>query len=272
MKTSLLVLGLLTAGALPLNALAANASQASPAIAAATAPSMSPTIGDTLARQKMLGQRIVQSYARIGLEVSPDEARSQLSAAVDEFDRHLRQLDMVGRSAPNGEAVRQSLSVLAAQWDQVQAALAENPGALSAIRLAGAMDGALGTIDRLGVELAAGKSGTSMSELFARQAELSQRVARAYWLRGLGDDTVVARRELDAARRALEANLVMLRAHPDTVRQDKAVMARLFSEAIWLLAAIDNDGAQSYALVVADAAEQVLASATQLGAAEGTRL
>lgn len=269
MKTSLLVIGLLTASALPLNASAASVSQSAVSIGRTAAASESLPIGDLLAREKTLGQRIVQAYARIGLEVNPDEARAQLSEAVEEFDRHLGQLDGVGRNAPNGEAVRQSLAILAAQWDQVQGALAENPGVHSALRLAGAMDGALGSLDRLGVELAAGKAGTSMSELFARQAELSQRVARAYWLRGLGDDTVVARRELDAARRALEANLVMLRAHPDTVRHDKAAMARLFSEAIWLLAAVDNDGAQSYALVVADAAEQVLASATQLGAAQG---
>lgn len=267
MKTTLLVLGMLTAGLAPLTATAGNVPYS--AVAEIREVAGPGSISEALAAQKTLGQRIVQAYARIGLGVAPDEAREQLDAAMQGFERNLSYLEIAtDLTGVDRIAARQSIWMLAGQWEQIQSAAAEPSTIHSALRLAGAMDGALATLDRVGMELASTPRGTSFGELLERQAELSQRLARAYWLRGLGDGSAAARRDLDGARTALEANLNMLRAHPDSEHHVSSAIERLHTEAAWLLAAIDNDGARSYPLIVAEAAEQVMASAAALVAAE----
>lgn len=229
-------------------------------------------LAEALAGQKMLAQRVVQAYARSGLRVDPEGSAAHLAAAVEEFSAGLAALEAtLPDGAPRAgtqDPVRQSIWALAGQWADAQAVIAERPTIHSALRLAGKMDGALATIDRLGIELAdhAGTTATtSISALLARQAELSQRIARAYWLRRLGDDSTAGRNELAAAERAMRANVAMLKAHPDRTAHDAATLERIETEVEWLLTAIENDGAQSFPLVVSAAVEQVVAQVADFG-------
>lgn len=236
------------------------------------------TFSEALAAQKMLAQRVVQAYARTGLRVDPPASAAQLTEAVADFSAGLAVFEaLLPGDAPRAgtqDPVRQSLWMLSGQWADARAVIAEPPTIHSALRLAGKMDGALATIDRLGIELAergAAAPDTSIAALLTRQAELSQRIARAYWLRRLGDDTAAGRQELAAAQRALQANLVMLRAHPERDAHDAAALERIETEVNWLLAAIESDGAGSYPLVVSESAEQVVAQVADFGAARVAR-
>lgn len=232
-----------------------------------------PPIAEVLATQKMLAQRVVQTYARSGLRVdATGAAERQLATAVGDFSAGLQLLEVsLKGDAPRAgtqDPMRQSIWMLAGQWADARAVIAERPTIHSALRLAGRMDAALATIDRLGVEMAdqsQAASTTSVRALLARQAELSQRIARAYWLRRLGDDSTAGRNELDAAERAMRANLAMLMAHPDRDAHDAVALARIETEVDWLLAAIENDSAQSYPLVVSSAVEQVVAQVADFG-------
>lgn len=231
------------------------------------------SFSETLAAQKMLAQRVVQAYARTGLRVDPAGGAAALAAAVDAFNNGLAALEasLPGEPPRAGiqDPVRQSLWMLSGQWADARAVVAERPTIHAALRLAGKMDGALATMDRLGIELAdriPPGATTSVNALLVRQAELSQRIARAYWLRRLGDDSVAAVHELEAAGRAMRANLAMLRAHPERDAQDTAALDRIETEIGWLLTAIETEGAASYPLVVSSAAEQVVAQVAEFGA------
>lgn len=235
-------------------------------------PSAPRAFTEALAAQKMLAQRVVQTYARTGVQGDPAAGATQLAVAAEDFSAGLAALEasLPGEPPRAGtqDPVRQSVWMLAGQWADAQAVIAEQPTIHSALRLAGKMDGALGTIDRLGVELADWSdptASTSIGALLTRQAELSQRIARAYWLRRLGDDSAAGRHELEAAERAMRANLAMLKTHPDRDAHSAVALERIETEVDWLLAAVENDGAASYPLVVSAAAEQVVAQVADFG-------
>lgn len=243
------------------------------AIAAPYASLAPRNFSEALAVQKMLAHRVGHAYARAGVLGEPAGGTAQLAAAVADFSTGLTQLEaLLPGTAPRPgtqDPVRQSIWALAGQWADAQPLLAERPTIHSALRLAGKMDGTLATIDRLGVELADqtdAAATTSVGALLARQAELSQRIARAYWLRRLGDDSTAGRDELEAAERAMRANLAMLSAHPERQAQDVATLERIETEVSWLLAAIESDGAESFPLVVSAAVEQVVAQVADFGA------
>lgn len=230
------------------------------------------SFGAALAVQKMLAQRVVQAYARTGLRVDPAGSEGHLAEAVEAFSAGLASLEagLPGEAPRAGtqDPVRQSMWALSGQWGDARAVITEKPTIHSALRLAGKMDSALATIDRLGIELADhadASATTSIIAVLGRQAELSQRIARAYWLRRLGDDSTAGRNELAAAERAMRANLAMLKVHPDRAAYDTASLERIETEVEWLLAAVENDGAQSYPLVVSAAVEQVVAQVADFG-------
>ena len=93
---------------------------------------------------------------------------------------------------------------------------------------------------------------------------LSQRVAKAYVLIALGLDTEAMRNEMGSAAELFAAGLDVLGRRPDNTPEIQRELEELSLQWEWLWNAIAMDGAVSYRLIVAEAAEALLQIAERL--------
>ena len=110
------------------------------------------------------------------------------------------------------------------------------------------------------LENAAGTAQARLINLAGRQRMLSQRLAKLYMLRAYGVDTASIRDDLDSASREFEAALASLRAAPENTPAIAVELEAVALQWEWFHSAIALQGAESYALVVADASESILNS------------
>jgi len=213
---------------------------------------------DAAGRQRMLTQRIVKAYCQVGMGVTPEVSRAQLADAIARFDS---QQAALSRHAPNNES-RRALAHVASLWKPFRR-IATGPVS---------RDGARGLVERnedllratnelvLDLEHAAGTPQAKLVNMAGRQRMLSQRLAKFYMLRAFGVDTPAIREEIDNAGLEFAGALATLRAAPENTPSIDRELEAVALQWEWFSGAIMLQGAQSHALVVADASESILNS------------
>jgi len=226
--------------------------------AAAAAPLDYGAAIDSAGRQRILTQRIVKAYCQVGMGVTPEVSRAQLADAVRRFDS---QLAALSRNVPNNDA-RRALGRISTLWKPFRRIAT---GAVN-------RDGARGLIERneellhathdlvLVLQHAAGTPQAKLVNMAGRQRMLSQRLAKFYMLRAYGVDTPAMREEIDNAGNEFAAALATLRAAPENTPSIDRELEVVALQWEWFSGAIMLQGAQSHALVVADASESILNS------------
>jgi hypothetical protein len=213
---------------------------------------------DTAGRQRMLTQRIVKAYCQVGLQVTPEVSRAQLAAAVTRFDGQLATLADNVSSAETRDAVTQ-VGKLWRGFKQVARGRVSRDGARM---LASRSEGLLKASQSL-VLLLERDAGTAVAKLIntaGRQRMLSQRLAKLYMLRAWGIDAPSLQDDIDATAHQFTGALATLRAAPENTAAIRRELEAVALQWEWFRSAIELQGAESYALVVADASESILNS------------
>lgn len=213
---------------------------------------------DTAGRQRMLTQRIVKAYCQVGLQVTPGVSRAQLGGAIDRFDS---QLSALAASASNAEtrAAVTDVSKLWRGFRQTARGQVSRDGARVLASRSEALLQASEALVRL-LERGAGTPQARLINTAGRQRMLSQRMAKLYMLRAWGIDAASAPGDIDAAGKQFADALTTLRAAPENTAQIRRELEAVALQWEWFRSAIELQGAESYALVVADASESILNS------------
>ena len=213
---------------------------------------------DIAGRQRMLSQRIVKAYCQVGLQVTPEVSQAQLGGAVKRFDSQLRSL---AAHAPNAEA-RDAAARVATLWRGLRQTARAPVSRDGARELAGRSEAVLQASQTLvlALERAAGTPEVKLVNTAGRQRMLSQRLAKLYMLRAWDIDSASAQADIDATGKEFAAALASLRAARENTPAIRAELEAVALQWEWFRSAIELQGAESYALVVADASESILNS------------
>lgn len=214
--------------------------------------------------QRMLSQRIAKSFSQLGLNVQPFVAKQELDEAVARFEANLAYL-----ATGVDESTSASFDELRAAWQPFRAAARGVPRLNSAIWLAHQADEVQHAADRLLRDVqnsspAASAGSGRLVALAGRQRMLSQRIVKTYLLVSWGDTSELTRDQLDAAVNEFSGALNRLRQRgedPPDIKRELEEMAQHWE---WLQAALAAEGATTYRLIVAEAAEAILQSADRL--------
>ena len=213
---------------------------------------------DVAGRQRMLTQRMIKAYCQVGLAVTPEVSRDQLGRAASRFAEELARLK---RGAPNA-AVRQAAQRVEKLWLPFHEAVVGPVARDKANRLDTQGESLLKASHELVMALqeAAGTRHARLVNIAGRQRMLSQRLAKYYMLRVWGLDTPAMREEMEAAANEFSGALGTLQSAAENT---PAIARELDAVALqweWFRRALELQGAESYAFVVADASEAILNS------------
>ena len=110
------------------------------------------------------------------------------------------------------------------------------------------------------LENAAGTAQARLINLAGRQRMLSQRLAKLYMLRAWDIDSASVQADIEVSGKEFAAALASLRAARENTPAIRAELEAVALQWEWFRSAIELQGAESYALVVADASESILNS------------
>jgi hypothetical protein len=213
---------------------------------------------DIAGRQRMLSQRIVKAYCQVGLQVTPEVSRAQLGGAVKRFDS---QLQTLAAKAPDADA-RSAVARVAGLWRGLRQT-ARAPVSRDGARALATRSEALLQASQvlvLALERAAASPEAKMVNTAGRQRMLSQRLAKLYMLRAWDIDSASVQADIEASGKEFAAALASLRAARENTPAIRAELEAVALQWEWFRSAIELQGAESYALVVADASESILNS------------
>ena len=219
---------------------------------------------DAAGRQRMLTQRIVKAYCQVGLQVTPQASRAQLVAAIDRFDA---QLTMLATNVSDA-GMRAAVIDMSRLWGGFRQTASGRVSREGARELAARSEGLLQASQAL-VLLLERDAGTPEARLIntaGRQRMLSQRMAKLYMLRAWGIDAASIQGEIDAAAAQFAGALAVLNAAPENTAEIQRELEAVSGQWEWFRSAIELQGAESYALVVAEASESMLASIDRITA------
>ncbi len=213
-------------------------------------------------RQRMLSQRIVKAYCQIGLDIAPEASRTQLRQALSLFESQLQ--DLVAH-APD-PTLKGALEELDREWRPFKSVALGPVDREGARRLHGLDETLLEAADRVTrlFETTASPALGRLVNVAGRQRMLSQRLAKLYMLRRWNIESARIEADAAAARAEFSAALETLRSAPQNTSAIEKEISVITLQWEWFQAALELDGAYSYALVVADASESILESTDRL--------
>jgi hypothetical protein len=212
---------------------------------------------DQAGQQRMLTQRMVKSYAQIGLDLLAADAGAQLAGAVERFEFNLSWLDREVTS----RAGRAELDRLRAAWGPLKKATLAEVSPQGLRELDARATAALDIADRLTRQLESESRipGANVINLAARQRMLSQRMVKVYMLRLSGFDSPELRAEMAASQEVFASSLDYLTERQGNSPSVADKLHELRLQWDWLHSALDTDGAENFGLVIAESGEAVLA-------------
>ena len=212
--------------------------------------------------QRMLAERVVKSYAQIGLNVLPIAAKNELDGAISRFEKNL---EVIEASASNS-SIKELLWDLKTVWQPLKKALHGVPRRENALYLSSLAEQVVLSADRLIKKLqnyapvAAGR----LVALSGRQRMLSQRLTKAYLLISWGEDSGAMWEELDSTVNEFNGALTSLKSREENTEEIIRELDDMTLQWEWLQTALQTEGASNYRLIVAEASESILQSADRL--------
>ena len=225
-------------------------------------------------RQRMLSQRIVKSYAAIGLDIHPIASRKQLREAVNEFDSNLDALKVFFVPTPAIRTALDEVGQLWAPYREVALAPVTKAGAQRLLDQDAKLLAAAEKVVRL-YQSYAGYSFGRLVNLSGRQRMLSQRITKLHFLRVWGLGVPDSASEMKKARDEFEKAFWELEIAPQNNYEINRELEDAATQWNWFTSAIDQEGdPKAYILIVNDAAESLLSNMdflTSLYEAEANR-
>lgn len=216
-----------------------------------------PALVNKAGLQRMLTQRIVKAYAQLVINVDPQASRKQLKDAVSLFDKHLTELE---QDAPN-DKVRAALADVRRLWGPFKST-ASGPITRSGMKSLSDTNDALLTHAHKVVMLLQNTAGTRQARLVnvaGRERMLSQRIAKYYMLLSAGMKGAELREQMQRARYEFEGALADLQAAPEDTPQIKSGLAEVERQWTVFRTSFQLDEGEFIPLLVARAAEKILA-------------
>lgn len=230
---------------------------------AAAQPAVSPGDINAAAELRMLSQRLAKAYVQMGLEVVPAAALEQLQDSTLRFERNLERVQALANAVPPAAS---AIERVRGDWVVLRAAVAEpadrTRALLASRRSLEVLEGAEHLVNVL--ETAADGGGARRVNQAGKLRMLSQRVVKAYMLYSWGGDTAASRREMESAADEFGSGLASLAALPGNSADMRVELAEIALQWEWLRTALLVEGAGSYRLVVAEAADSILAATERL--------
>lgn len=233
------------------------------AVHAASQSAVSPGDLNAAGELRMLSQRLAKSYVQLGLDVVPAAALEQLQDSIMRFERNLERMQVLATAVPPAGA---SIERLRGDWSALRGAVAEPADRTRALLASRRSLDVLESAERLVTTLeAAADSGSARTiNQAGRLRMLSQRVVKAYMLYSWDADTAASRREMESAADEFGRGLTTLAALSGNTAEMRSELSEIALQWEWLRTALSVEGAGSYRLVVAEAADSILAATDRL--------
>lgn len=207
-------------------------------------------------QQRMLSQRIVKSWAQIGLNVQPAISKRQLDESIRGFEQNLRVLEPMVNSADG----RNALAGLHLAWAPLRTAVTGVIRQADAALVDARAEDVLVAAERLTRVLQdqATAPASRWVNLSGRQRMLSQRLVKIYMLRQWGVDNARLRDELESVQNEFSGALANMQQRAGNSEAVTEELDKLALQWEWLRTALATEGAESFRLILAEGGDAVL--------------